>query len=120
MEPVWLKRLGNEVAERRKKVNGKQEAFADSIRLSRQTMGIIEAGKRSYGIGPLLQVLAGIESDPVKSLVGMGRELNSLDGETIEACRIIVEAVNDDRRALAVALVKTLELAPGRTPRKGN
>lgn len=120
MMQVWLKRIGSEVVRRRD--SEKQEAFADRIKISRATLSVIENGTHGYGVEPLLQVLAGVDSDPVISLLEISKDLNSLDAKTVKLVRLLVEALNDGRRSLAETLVGSLEMASlsQRKPRKGN
>jgi transcriptional regulator with XRE-family HTH domain len=108
MMTIWRKRLGQEVRKRRG--SEKQEAFAAKIHISRAQLSIIENGARSYNIDPLLQALAGADADPVADLVSIAQNLNSLQGEAIAACRIVIEAFADGRAELVSHLVETLKL----------
>ncbi len=45
-----------------------QDAFAERVGVSRALLIIIEKGKRSYGIEPLLRILSGLTNNPVSIL----------------------------------------------------
>ncbi len=60
----WLEQVGATVKELRGKE--KQDAFAKRVRISRAQLIIIEKGKRSYGIEPLLRILSGVTTEPAQ------------------------------------------------------
>lgn len=118
MMRVWLKRIGARVKKVRADLGEKQEAFGKRIHVSRAQLSIIENGSRSYGIEPLLHVLAGLDKDgsdldPVRSLLDLARGLNSITADDLAACRSLIEALSDSRRTLALGLMKTLALGSG-------
>lgn len=114
MLEVWLARIGDEIVKKRLALGyPTQDAFAEEVKLSRQQVGIMERGSRSYTIGPLLEILSGVDNDPVASLLGMVKGLNSIDAETIELCRHLL-LLTDHQRAVVSNLVHGfLEDVPG-------
>ncbi len=109
MMGVWLKRIGTEIARRR--AGETQEAFARRVGISRQQLSIIENGKRSYSIEPLLAILTGIGTDPVQSLLDMTAHLNALDTKTIDAVRTVVECLSDGRRVFVAPVIQSWQLS---------
>lgn len=113
---IWLTRIAEEVKRRLPPKRGpeKREVTAGKYGLSRQQLGIIENGKRDYGISFLLRFLAGPKptDDPVQVLLQGMENWNRLSAEDIYACRLLVQALSttDKRRQIAQNLLNTLEI----------
>lgn len=93
----WLVRLGKQVSDRRESLDLKQDALAERLKISRDTLSAIENGSRSYTVEPLLQVLVSLYPDPPSSLMEMTKNLDGLDAaETDAVGDLIAVLISDD------------------------
>lgn len=105
----WLVRLGREVARRRDALGFKQDAFAEHLKISRDTLSAIENGSRSYTIEPLLQVLAGLHPKPADSLMDMAAGLDVLQPEEAAAVGDLIAVLGGDNRNERETVIRILK-----------
>jgi transcriptional regulator with XRE-family HTH domain len=108
MTAVWRERFGEYIRERRKlSGHSSQDSLAEVAGLSREMVNIVETGKRDYGIDQALLLLVCAETktredaldlDPIGRVAMTVRGINSLSSKEIDACKVILEALNDPNR----------------------
>lgn len=106
MTILWRKKLGKWLRDRIKNAEHTQDSFGETVGLSLKTVNVIVNGSRDYGIDEALTAIACSDvedngamkyTDPVWMLVSSLKGFNALDAHEIEACRIMLVAMNDSR-----------------------
>ncbi len=109
----WLLLVGARLRELRG--DEKQEVFAKRIGVSRALLIIMEKGKRSYGIEPLLLALSGATKDPVRVLADF--DLQVSNALHIELHRKLQELL-DAREPYPIVAETMIDAAYGKLSKK--